>query len=145
MHYNRLLIAIISLFVFSPVFAQTKLSKKQLMQERIQLMQTIDSLKQLIEAQTVEATQEVEEAENCSEINYAGNDNYAKTTKTVSIIVTDTNIATTLTSSDVIAKYHSGTRLYATLKDSEGNAISNEKVKFTVNGKKWELGTNANG
>jgi hypothetical protein len=63
MHYNRLLIAIISLFVFSPVFAQTKLSKKQLMQERIQLMQTIDSLKQLIEAQTVEATQEVEEAE----------------------------------------------------------------------------------
>lgn len=77
MHYNRLLIAIISLFVFSPVFAQTKLSKKQLMQERIQLMQTIDSLKQLIEAQTIEATQEVEEAENCSEINYAGSEEFS--------------------------------------------------------------------
>ena len=35
--------------------------------------------------------------------------------------------------------------MVATLRDSNGNALSNEKVSFTVNGKKWEFTTNANG
>lgn len=80
MHRNRLLIAIITLFVVSPAFSQTKLTKKQLLKERMQFMHTIDSLKQIIENECINIS-DIENIENGqqeeeAEINYLGSEEF---------------------------------------------------------------------
>ncbi len=77
MHRNRLLIAILTLFVISPAFAQTKLSKKQLIKERMQLMQTIDSLKQIIsESENFEEEEYQQMQEQQTDLNYDGSEEF---------------------------------------------------------------------
>ena len=75
-------------------------------------------------------------------IEFAGNENYKSSSKTVSIIVN--KISTELTAADITATYNVGKNLVITLKDSAGNPISG--AKLTVNlGSKKKCTTDKNG
>ena len=63
---------------------------------------------------------------NLDEGTYSSNQATAK--------ITVTRVSTNLTSSDVYALYHEDAYLVATLKDADGNPVSDVKVGFANNG-----------
>ena len=77
-------------------------------------------------------------------ITYSGDNKYSSFSKTNSISVTKI-IPTTLTSSSVTTVYNGGKYLVATLKDSNGKAISGVEVTVVLNGKTYTPTTDANG
>ena len=69
---------------------------------------------------------------------------YYNSTKTIANITVN-KIKSNISASDLTTIYNSGDMLIVTLKDANGNAISNVKVYITLNGVKSTLTTDANG
>jgi predicted outer membrane repeat protein len=65
-------------------------------------------------------------------VTYAGDDYYAPASTTANVAVK--KAAAVLTASDLVATYGDSSRLIAQLKDTDGNPISDAKVKFTIDG-----------
>jgi hypothetical protein len=57
----------------------------------------------------------------------------------------DAKIATKIESKNVVMYYHDGTRIYATLKDLDGNPLADKAVTFTINGVSSDRTTDSNG
>ncbi|WP_406536926.1 hypothetical protein [Methanobrevibacter sp.] len=66
-------------------------------------------------------------------------------TLTGQIEVYKVNISSTLTTSNLVKYYKGSEKFKATFKDKNGKLLKNTKVKFTVNGKTYNIKTNSNG
>ncbi|WP_407424304.1 Ig-like domain repeat protein [Methanobrevibacter sp.] len=73
---------------------------------------------------------------------YAGSDLYAPSSTTATVSV---KYSTVLTANDVNAIYNVGSRLYATLKDADGNPIAGAKVNLVLGNINKTVKTDANG
>ncbi|WP_407424168.1 DUF3344 domain-containing protein [Methanobrevibacter sp.] len=75
------------------------------------------------------STKNLDVGEYTAVITFAGDEVYAPSQTTAKVLV---KIGTELTAKDVVAEYNVSSRLYATLKDTDGNIITGAKVNVVL-------------
>ncbi|WP_407424235.1 Ig-like domain-containing protein [Methanobrevibacter sp.] len=88
------------------------------------------------------STKNLDVGEYTAAITFAGNSVYAPSKTTAKVLV---KIGTELTAKDIVAEYNVSSRLYATLKDTDGNIITGAKVNVVLGNINKTLKTDSKG